>query len=78
MSVSMTMNGAVLPIMAMFIVAAREAGVPASKLTGRRPCASRRKVVEPGALKHNATDAAAAAQVCKLRIGHIVENSFSA
>src|SRR5512137_2489347 len=34
MSVSMTMNGAALPIMAMFIVAAEEQGVPASKLTG--------------------------------------------
>ncbi|MFK7890645.1 MAG: methylmalonyl-CoA mutase [Granulosicoccus sp.] len=34
MSVSMTMNGAVLPIMALYIVAAEEQGVPASKLTG--------------------------------------------
>jgi methylmalonyl-CoA mutase len=34
MSVSMTMNGAVLPILAMYIVAAEEAGVEASKLTG--------------------------------------------
>jgi len=34
MSVSMTMNGAVLPIMAFYIVAAEEQGVPASKLTG--------------------------------------------
>jgi len=34
MSVSMTMNGAVLPIMAMYIVAAEEQGVPASKLSG--------------------------------------------
>ena len=34
MSVSMTMNGAVLPIMALFIVAAEEQGVPASKLSG--------------------------------------------
>jgi methylmalonyl-CoA mutase len=34
MSVSMTMNGAVLPIMAMYIGAAKEAGVPAEKLTG--------------------------------------------
>lgn len=33
-SVSMTMNGAVLPIMAFFIVAAEEQGVPQSKLTG--------------------------------------------
>lgn len=33
-SVSMTMNGAVLPIMAMFIVAAEEQGVPPEKLTG--------------------------------------------
>ncbi len=34
MSVSMTMNGAVLPVLAMYIVAAEEAGVPASKLSG--------------------------------------------
>lgn len=34
MSVSMTMNGAVLPIMAMYIGAAKEAGVPVEKLTG--------------------------------------------
>ena len=34
MSVSMTMNGAVLPIMAMFIVAAQEQGVSAEKLSG--------------------------------------------
>ncbi len=34
MSVSMTMNGAVLPIMAMFIVAAEEQGVAAEKLAG--------------------------------------------
>jgi methylmalonyl-CoA mutase len=34
MSVSMTMNGAVLPILALFIVAAEEQGVPASKLSG--------------------------------------------
>src|ERR1700690_1997187 len=34
MSVSMTMNGAVLPVLALFIVAAEEQGVPASKLTG--------------------------------------------
>ncbi|MFZ3181978.1 MAG: methylmalonyl-CoA mutase family protein, partial [Methylocystis silviterrae] len=34
MSVSMTMNGAVLPILALFIVAAEEQGVPAEKLTG--------------------------------------------
>jgi methylmalonyl-CoA mutase len=33
-SVSMTMNGAVLPVVAAFIVAAEEAGVPAAKLTG--------------------------------------------
>jgi methylmalonyl-CoA mutase len=33
-SVSMTMNGAVLPIMAAFIVAAEEQGVPAEQLTG--------------------------------------------
>ncbi len=34
MSVSMTMNGAVLPIMAFYIVAAEEQGVPTEKLTG--------------------------------------------
>ena len=34
MSVSMTMNGAVLPIMALYIVAAEEQGVPAAKLVG--------------------------------------------
>ncbi len=34
MSVSMTMNGAVLPILALFIVAAEEQGVPAEKLSG--------------------------------------------
>jgi methylmalonyl-CoA mutase len=34
MSVSMTMNGAVIPIMAFYIVAAEEQGVPMSKLSG--------------------------------------------
>ncbi|MCL2777888.1 MAG: methylmalonyl-CoA mutase [Polyangiaceae bacterium] len=34
MSVSMTMNGAVLPILALYIVAAEEQGVPLEKLTG--------------------------------------------
>jgi len=34
MSVSMTMNGAVLPIMAFYIVAAEEQGVPIGKLSG--------------------------------------------
>ena len=34
MSVSMTMNGAVIPIMAMFIAAAEESGVPSEKLSG--------------------------------------------
>ncbi len=34
MSVSMTMNGAVLPVMAMYIVAAEEQGVPSRKLAG--------------------------------------------
>ena len=34
MSVSMTMNGAVIPILAMYIVAAEEQGVPANKLSG--------------------------------------------
>src|SRR4051812_18906603 len=34
MSVSMTMNGAVLPIMAFYIVAAEEQGVEQAKLTG--------------------------------------------
>ncbi|MEC9453855.1 MAG: methylmalonyl-CoA mutase, partial [Pseudomonadota bacterium] len=33
-SVSMTMNGAVLPVMAAFIVAAEETGVPEGKLSG--------------------------------------------
>ena len=33
-SVSMTMNGAVLPVMAFFIVAAEEQGVPPEQLTG--------------------------------------------
>lgn len=31
---SMTMNGAVLPVLAFYIVAAEEQGVPASKLSG--------------------------------------------
>ncbi len=34
MSVSMTMNGAVLPVMAFYIVAAKEQGVPVEKLSG--------------------------------------------
>ncbi|MCL2716384.1 MAG: methylmalonyl-CoA mutase [Alphaproteobacteria bacterium] len=34
MSVSMTMNGAVLPILALYVVAAEEQGVPAEKLSG--------------------------------------------
>src|ERR1700704_6946716 len=34
MSVSMTMNGAVLPVLASFIVAAEEQGVPQEKLSG--------------------------------------------
>ncbi|PRW64458.1 methylmalonyl-CoA mutase [Actinopolyspora mortivallis] len=34
MSVSMTMNGAVLPVLALFIVAAEEQGVPPEKLAG--------------------------------------------
>ncbi len=34
MSVSMTMNGAVLPVMALFIVAAEEQGVPLAALSG--------------------------------------------
>jgi len=34
MSVSMTMNGAVIPVMAMYIVAAEEQGVEQKKLTG--------------------------------------------
>ena len=34
MSVSMTMNGAVLPVLALFIVAAEEQGVPMSALSG--------------------------------------------
>jgi len=34
MSVSMTMNGAVLPVLAMYIAAAEEQGVPQEKLSG--------------------------------------------
>src|SRR5206468_12269 len=34
MSLSMTMNGAVLPVLASFIVAGEEQGVPRAKLTG--------------------------------------------
>ena len=34
MSVSMTMNGAVLPVLALYIIAAEEQGVPMAKLTG--------------------------------------------
>ncbi|MGO9629402.1 MAG: methylmalonyl-CoA mutase family protein, partial [Xanthobacteraceae bacterium] len=34
MSVSMTMNGAVLPVLALYIVAAEEQGVPPEKLAG--------------------------------------------
>src|SRR5690625_1266563 len=34
MSVSMTMNGAVLPVMAFYIIAAEEQGVPPEKLAG--------------------------------------------
>jgi methylmalonyl-CoA mutase len=34
MSVSMTMNGAVLPVLALYIVAAEEQGVPPERLTG--------------------------------------------
>lgn len=34
MSVSMTMNGAVIPILAMFIVTGQEQGVPQENLTG--------------------------------------------
>src|SRR6186713_2858923 len=34
MTVSMTMNGAVLPVLACFIVAGEEQGVPRAKLTG--------------------------------------------
>ncbi len=33
-SVSMTMNGAVLPVLAAFVVAAEESGVPAARLSG--------------------------------------------
>ena len=35
MSVSMTMNGAVIPVLAMYIVAAEEQGVKQDQLTGR-------------------------------------------
>jgi methylmalonyl-CoA mutase len=34
MSVSMTMNGAVLPVLALYVIAAEEQGVPPEKLTG--------------------------------------------
>src|SRR5436853_1850955 len=34
MSVSMTMNGAVLPVLALYVVAAEEQGVPPAKLSG--------------------------------------------
>src|ERR1700751_6144125 len=34
MSVSMTMSGAVLPVLALYVVAAEEQGVPPEKLTG--------------------------------------------
>src|SRR5579872_2989357 len=34
MSVSMTMNGAVLPVLSLYVVAAEEQGVPLEKLTG--------------------------------------------
>ena len=34
MSVSMTMNGAVLPVMAMYVVAAEEQGAPLKRLAG--------------------------------------------
>jgi methylmalonyl-CoA mutase len=34
MSVSMTMNGAVLPVLSLYIVAAEEQGVPAARLSG--------------------------------------------
>lgn len=34
MSVSMTMNGAVIPVLAAFIVTGEEQGVPKEKLTG--------------------------------------------
>jgi methylmalonyl-CoA mutase N-terminal domain/subunit len=34
MSVSMTMNGAVLPVLAMYVVAAEEQGVSPDKLEG--------------------------------------------
>ena len=34
MSVSMTMNGGIMPVMAFFIVAGEEQGVPSEKLTG--------------------------------------------
>ncbi|WP_113454017.1 methylmalonyl-CoA mutase [Escherichia coli] len=37
MSVSMTMNGAVLPVLAFYIVAAEEQGVTPDKLTGNMP-----------------------------------------
>ena len=36
MSVSMTMNGAIIPVMAMFVVAAEEQGVKQEQLTGMK------------------------------------------
>ena len=33
-SVSMTMNGAIIPVLAMYVVAAEESGVTQEKLTG--------------------------------------------
>ena len=38
MSVSMTMNGAILPVTAFFIVAGEEQGVAIEKLTGEWLC----------------------------------------
>ncbi len=41
MSVSMTMNGAVLPIMALYVVAAEEHSIPAWRVMPRRPSQKR-------------------------------------
>ena len=45
MSVSMSMNGAVIPIMANFIVAAEEQGVAKSSLTGTIQNDNRKSVI---------------------------------
>ena len=46
MSVSMTMNGAVLPILALYVVAAEEQGVPPAKLNGAAQWATCSRLLE--------------------------------